>query len=66
MLFLVNMLGLQDKKGIAITDAFQKLLDDSNRKPNKVWVDKGREFYDNSFKEWLKDNDIERYSIYNE
>ena len=66
MLFLVNMLGLQDKKGIAITDAFQKLLDDSNRKPNKVWVDKGSEFYDNSFKEWLKDNDIERYSIYNE
>ena len=60
------MLGLQDKEGIAITDAFQKILDDSNRKPNKIWVDKGSEFYNNSFKKWLKDNDIEMYSIHNE
>ena len=35
----------QDKKGIAITDAFQKKLDDSNRKSNKIWVDKGSKFY---------------------
>ena len=35
----------QDKKGIAITDAFQKKLDDSNRKWNKIWVDKGSKFY---------------------
>ena len=34
-------------------------------KPNKIWVDKGREFYNNSFKKWLKDNDIETYSIHN-
>ena len=57
---------LKDKKGITITDAFQKILDDSDRKPNKIWVDKASEFYSNSFKEWLKDNDIEMYSIYNE
>ena len=57
---------LKDKKGITITDAFQKILDDSNRKPNKIWVDKGSEFYNNSFKKWLKDNDIEMYSIHNE
>ena len=31
-----------------------------------MWVDKGSEFYDNSFKKWLKDNDIEMYSIHNE
>ena len=55
---------LNDKKGVTIT--FQKLLDDSNRKPNKIWVDKGSEFYNNSFKKWWKDNDIEIYSIYNE
>ena len=61
MLFLVNMLGLQDKEGIAITDAFQKILDDSNRKPNKIWVDKGSKFYNSSFKKWLKDNDIEMF-----
>ena len=31
-----------------------------------IWVDKGSEFYDSSFKKWLKDNDIEMYSIHNE
>ena len=44
----------------------QSLLKDSNRKPNKIWVDKGSEFYNSSFKKWLKDNDIEMYSIHNE
>ena len=38
----------------------------SERKPNKIWVDKGSEFYNSSFKKWLKDNDIEMYSIHNE
>ena len=56
----------KDKKGISIVNAFQKILDKSGRKPNKIWVDKGNEFYNNSFKKWLKDNDIEMYSIYNE
>ena len=32
---------LKDQKGITITNAFQKSLDESNRKPNKIWVDKG-------------------------
>ena len=65
---------LKDRKGVSIVNAFQKILDDSNgseakskgRKPNKIWVDKGSEFYNNSFKKWLKDNDIEMYSIHNE
>ena len=56
---------LKDKKGVSIVDAFQKILKESNRKPNKIWVDKGSEFYNNSFKKWLKDNDIEMYSIQN-
>ena len=38
------IISLRDKKGISIVDAFQKILDDSNRKPNKIWVDKGSEF----------------------
>ena len=54
------------KKGVSIVNAFQKILDISERKPNKIWVDKGSEFYNNSFKKWLKDNDIEMYSIHNE
>ena len=57
---------LKDKKRLSIVNAFQKILDDSNRKPNKIWVDKGSEFYNNSFKIRLKVNDIEMYSIHNE
>ena len=38
----------------------------SNKKPNKIWVDKGSEFYNNSFKKWLQDNDIVMYSTHNE
>ena len=57
---------LKDKKGISIVNAFQKILDKSERKPNKTWVDKGIEFYNISFKTWLKDNDIEIYSTQNE
>ena len=41
---------LKDKKGVCNVDAFQKILDDWNRKLNKIWVDKGSEFYNNSFK----------------
>ena len=56
---------MKGKKGVSIVDAFQKILDKSARKPNKIWVDKGSKFYDNSFKKWLKDNDIEMYLIDN-
>ena len=35
---------------MTITNTFRKILDDSNGKPNKIWVDKGKEFYNNSFK----------------
>ena len=56
---------IKDKKGVTIVNTFQKILDDSNRKPNNIWVDKGSEFYNNSFKKWLKDNDIDMCSIHN-
>ena len=58
---------LNDKKGVTIVNAFQKILDDSmelhsksieakskGRKPNKIWADKGSEFYNNSFKKMVK------------
>ena len=57
---------MKDKKGATITNAFQSILDSSKRKPNKIWVDQGSEFYNNVFKKWLKDNDISMYSTYNE
>ena len=56
---------LKDKKDISIVNAFQSILKDSNRKPNKIWVDKGIEFYNSSFKKWLQGNDI-MYSTHNE
>ena len=46
-------------------NAFQKILDSSKRKPNKIWVDRGSAFYNNVFKKWLKDNGISMYSTYN-
>ena len=61
MIFLENMLGLflplKDKKGVTIVNAFQKALDKSGRKPNRIWVDKESEFCNNSFKKWLIDID---------
>ena len=57
---------LKDKKGASIANAFQKILQKSDRKPNKIWVGKGSEFYNNYFKKWLKDNNVEMYSIHNE
>ena len=56
---------IKDKKGVSIVDAFQNILKESIRKPSKIWVDKGSEFYNNSFKKWLEDNDIEMYSVRN-
>ena len=46
---------LKDKKGVSIVNAFQKILDSSKRKPNKIWVDQGSEFYNNVFKKILKE-----------
>ena len=40
---------LKDKKGVSIVNFFQKILDKPARKPNKIWVDKANEFYNNSF-----------------
>ena len=44
---------------------FRKVYD-SNRKPSKIWVDKGSKFYNSSLKSWLQKNDIEMYSTHNE
>ena len=44
---------LKDKKGVSIVNAFQKILDSSKRKSNKIWVEQGSEFY-SVFKIFLK------------
>ena len=55
---------LKDKRGISIVNAFHKII--SKRKPNKIWVDQGGEFYNKFLKRFLKINNIEMYSTYNE
>ena len=56
---------LKDKKGTSIVNAFLEIIS-KGRKPNKIWVDRDSEFYNNSFKDFLKMNNIEMYSSYNE
>ena len=57
---------LKDRKGITITNAFRKILDEYNSKPNKIWINKDREFYNRSMKLFLQNNNIEMYSTHNE
>ena len=57
---------LKDKNGITIANAFQSILDNSKRKPNKTWTDQGSESSNTHLKKWLKDNNIQMYSTHNE
>ena len=57
---------LSDKKGTAITNAFQKSLNESKRKTNKIWADKGSKLHNRSMKSYLQNSDIEIYSMHNE
>ena len=61
----VWVLPIKDKKGTSIVNGFKKIIS-KERKPNKIWVDQSSEFYNNSFKYFLKTNNIEMYSTYNE
>ena len=56
---------LKNKKGICIVDGFQKIIS-KGRKPNKIWTHQGTEFYNNSFKDFLKMNNFQMYSTFNE
>ena len=50
---------LKDKKTLQVLMIFKKFLNESNHKLNKIWVDKGSEFYNKSMKSWLGRNYIE-------
>ena len=58
--------GLSDKKGISVRNAFKEIIDKYGRKPDKIWVDNSKEFSNIFFENFLNDNNIEIYSIYNE
>ena len=57
---------LKDKKGSSTVNAFDKIIKQSGKKPNKIWVDQGSQFYNRDFKKCLSDNDIKMYSTFNE
>ena len=48
---------LKDKSGKSTTTAFKKLIETSKRKPEKVWSDRGKEFYNKTFLDFLKQNE---------
>ena len=52
---------IKDKKGTSIVNEFRKIIS-KGRKPNKIWVDHGSEFYNNCFKDFLKISNIKMYS----
>ena len=56
---------LKDRRGISIVNTFQEIIS-KRRKPNKIWVDQGDEFYNNISERFLKIHNIEMHSIYNE
>ena len=55
---------IKNKTGKSIVEAFDSLSE--SKKPKKLWVDNGTEFYNKIFKKWLNDNNIEMYSTFNE
>ena len=57
---------LEDKKGKTVLNAFIEIVNEPNRKPTKLWVDQGREFYNKLMQEWLDSNNILMYSTHNE
>ena len=54
------------QKGETVLNAFIEIVNESNHKPNKLWVDQGREFYNKLIQEWLDINDVLMYSTHNE
>ena len=57
---------LKDRKGASVVRGFEKIANESSRRPSKIWVDQGSEVYNRTFKNWLKGEGIEMYSTYNE
>ena len=55
---------LNNKSAITVLDAVKEVIKKSGRRPERIWTDKGSEFYNSSFQKWTKSNDIEVYSTY--
>ena len=55
---------LKDKNGKRILNVSIKIVNESNCKPNKLWIDQGRKFHSNLMQQCLNFNDLLKYSIY--
>ena len=66
MFKLVMHVTLKARKSKTVLNAFIEIVNESNCKPNKLWVYQGREFHNKLIQEWLKNNDILIYSTHNE
>ena len=44
------------------TTTFKSLIEKAKRKPDKIWSDRGKEFYNKTFLDFLKQNEIQIYS----
>ena len=54
---------LKEKKAKTVLNGFIVIINESNHKPSKLWVDQGKEFYNNSLmRKWLDDNNILMFS----
>ena len=56
---------MKDKIGKTVLNVFMEIVNESNRKPKKLWVDREREFCNKLMQEWLDNNGILMYSTHN-
>ena len=54
----------KDRKGPRVRDAFQKVF--KERMPEKLWTDKGKEFYNKEVKQLLQEHSVDLFSTANE
>ena len=57
---------MKDKKSKTVLNTFDEIANETNRKPNKLWVNQRREFYNELMQEWLDNNNTLMYSKHNE
>ena len=57
---------LKDKRSKTFLNAFIEIVNESNRKSNKLWIAQGKKVYNKLMQEWLGNNDILMYSTHNE
>jgi hypothetical protein len=59
-------IALKNKDASSVLNAFQSIITSSKRSPQKIWVDKGSEFYNKTFEHWINGLGITMYSTYGE